>query len=82
VCSGQLVRHCGHTMAKFRLCNDRMSKVITEPRAHEKKAVQDKWINLRAEKRASVLWRIIKLKTINSPAIIKKWWLHFLGKPF
>ena len=82
VCSGKLVRHCDHTMAKFRLRNDRMSKVIVEPRAHEQKAIQDKWSNLRAENRISVLLSIIKLKTINSPAIIKKWWLHFMGEPF
>jgi glycosyltransferase involved in cell wall biosynthesis len=78
VCSRKLVRHCGHSMAKFRFHSNRVSK---EGGLRERKLIWDKWESVRKENPKNILWDVIKLKLINYRAIVKKRWLRLQGKP-
>lgn len=78
VCSRKLVRHCGHSMAKFRFHSNQVSK---EGGLRERKLIWDKWESVRKENPKNILWDVIKLKLINYRAIVKKRWLRLQGKP-
>lgn len=80
VFSGGLVRHCSHSMAKFRIHSQQACTKMRVERIQESERVNKVWERARQANHNSVQWKELRVKLMNWRAILKKTLLRLRGK--